>query len=77
MKEKKQLLTKELGAKIYGIIYLIAFLFYLILIGIDITQPIKKETFDLLGNFLFYAGGGFFAIIGFGNTNILTGLIKK
>ena len=76
MKEK-QLLTKELGAKIYSIIYLIAFLWYLILIGIDITQPIKKETFDLLGNFLFYAGGGFFAIIGFGNTNILTGLIKK
>ena len=76
MKEK-QLLTKELGAKIYSTIYLIAFLCYLILIGIDITQPIKKETFDLLGNFLFYAGGGFFAIIGFGNTNILTGLIKK
>ena len=69
MKEK-QLLTKELGAKIYSIIYLIAFLCYLILIGIDITQPIKKETFDLLGNFLFYAGGGFFAIIGFGNLTL-------
>ena len=76
MKEK-QLLTKELGAKIYSTIYLIAFLCYLILIGIDITQPIKQETFDNLGRFLFYAGGGFFAIIGFGNTNILTGLIKK
>ena len=45
MKEK-QLLTKELGAKIYSTIYLIAFLWYLILIGIDITQPIKKETFE-------------------------------
>lgn len=76
MKEK-QLLTKELGAKIYSIIYLIAFLCYLILIGIDIFQPIKQETFDNLGRFLFYAGGGFFAIIGLGNTNILTGLIKK
>lgn len=76
MKEK-QLLTKELGAKIYSTIYLIAFLCYLILIGIDIFQPIKQETFDNLGRFLFYAGGGFFAIIGFGNTNILTGLIKK
>jgi hypothetical protein len=76
MKEK-QLLTKELGAKIYSTIYLIAFLFYLILIGIDIFQPVKQETFDNLGRFLFYAGGGFFAIIGFGNTNILTGLIKK
>jgi hypothetical protein len=69
MKEK-QLLTKELGAKIYSIIYLIAFLCYLILIGIDITQPIKKETFDLLGNFLLYAGSGFFDIIGFGNLTL-------
>lgn len=77
MKEK-QLLTKELGAKIYSTIYLIAFLFYLIFIAIDIFYlPIKQETFDNLGRFLFYAGGGFFAIIGFGNTNILTGLIKK
>lgn len=77
MKEK-QLLTKELGAKIYSIIYLIAFLFYLIFIGIDIFySPVKQEIFDNLGRFLFYAGGGFFAIIGFGNTNILTGLIKK
>ena len=76
MKEK-QLLTKELGAKIYSTIYLIAFLCYLILIGIDIFTPLEDKTFDLLGNFLFYAGGGFFAIIGFGNTNILTGLIKK
>ena len=76
MKEK-QLLTKELGAKIYSIIYLIAFFAYPTLIGIDIFQPIKQETFDNLGRFLFYAGGGFFAIIGFGNTNILTGLIKK
>ena len=71
------MLTKELGAKIYGIIYLIAFICYLILIGIDITQPIQDKTFDLLGKFLFYAGGGFFAIIGLGNTNLLTGLIKK
>ena len=77
MKEK-QLLTKELGAKIYSIIYLIAFLLYLIFIGIDIFySPVKQETFDNLGRFLFYAGSGFFAIIGFGNTNILTGLIKK
>ena len=71
------MLTKELGAKIYGIIYLIAFFAYPTLIGIDIFQPIKQETFDLLGKFLFYAGGGFFAIIGLGNTNLLTGLIKK
>lgn len=76
MKEK-QLLTKELGAKIYSIIYLIVFFAYPTLIGIDIFQPVKQETFDNLGRFLFYAGGGFFAIIGFGNTNILTGLIKK
>lgn len=58
MKEK-QLLTKELGAKIYSIIYLIAFFAYPTLIGIDIFEPIKQETFDLLGKFLFYAGGGF------------------
>jgi hypothetical protein len=76
--EKKIILTKELGAKIYSIIYLIAFLFYPIFIGIDIYYtPVKQEIFDNLGKFLFYAGGGFFAIIGLGNTNILTGLIKK
>lgn len=69
MKEK-QLLTKELGAKIYSIIYLIAFFAYPTLIGIDIFEPIKQETFDLLGKFLFYAGGGFFAIIGFGNLTL-------
>ena len=69
MKEK-QLLTKELGAKIYSIIYLIAFFAYPTLIGIDIFEPIKQETFDLLGKFLFYAGGGFFAIIGFGNLDL-------
>lgn len=70
MKEK-QLLTKEWGAKIYSIIYLIAFLFYLIFIGIDIFfSPVKQETFDNLGRFLFYAGGGFFAIIGFGNITL-------
>jgi len=71
------MLTKELGAKIYSIIYLIAFFAYPTLVGIDIFQPIKQETFDLLGKFLFYAGGGFFAIIGLGNTNLLAGLIKK
>lgn len=69
MKEK-QLLTKELGAKIYAIIYLIAFFSYPTLIGIDIFEPIKQETFDLLGKFLFYAGGGFFAIIGLGNITL-------
>lgn len=69
MKEK-QLLTKELGAKIYSTIYLIAFLFYLIFIGIDIFTPLKDKTFDLLGNFLLYAGSGFFAIIGFGNITL-------
>ena len=69
MKEK-QLLTKELGAKIYSIIYLIAFLCYLILIGIDIFTPLEDKTFDLLGNFLLYAGSGFFAIIGFGNLTL-------
>ena len=69
MKEK-QLLTKELGAKIYSVIYLIAFLCYLILIGIDIFTPLEDKTFDLLGNFLLYAGSGFFAIIGFGNITL-------
>ncbi len=69
MKEK-QLLTKELGAKIYSTIYLIAFLCYLILIGIDIFTPLEDKTFDLLGNFLLYAGSGFFAIIGFGNLTL-------
>tara|TARA_R110000868_G_C10383707_1_gene719617 strand:+ start:293 stop:511 length:219 start_codon:yes stop_codon:yes gene_type:complete len=69
MKEK-QLLTKETGAKIYAIIYLIAFLFYLIFIGIDIFTPLEDKTFDLLGNFLFYAGSGFFAIIGFANLTL-------
>jgi len=62
--------TKEWGAKIYGTIYLIALICYLILIGIDITQPIKDKTFDLLGKFLFYAGSGFFAIIGIGNLTL-------
>ena len=70
MKEK-QLLTKELGAKIYSVIYLIAFLCYLIFIGIDIFySPVKQETFDNLGRFLFYAGSGFFAIIGLGNITL-------
>ena len=64
------MLTKELGAKIYSIIYLIAFLFYLIFIGIDIFTPLEDKTFDLLGNFLLYAGSGFFAIIGFGNLTL-------
>ena len=65
------MLTKEWGAKIYGIIYLIAFFFYLIFIGIDIFySPVKQETFDNLGRFLFYAGSGFFAIIGFGNLTL-------
>jgi hypothetical protein len=71
------MLTKELGAKIYSIIYLIAFFAYPTLIGIDIFEPIKQETFDNLGRFLFYAGSGFFAIIGLGNINLLTGLLKK
>jgi hypothetical protein len=71
------MLTKELGAKIYSIIYLIAFLHYPIFIGIDIFTPLKKETFEYLGKFLFYAGSGFFAIIGLGNINLLTGLFKK
>jgi hypothetical protein len=71
------MLSKENGAKIYSIIYLIAFFAYPTLIGIDIFEPIKQETFDNLGKFLFYAGGGFFAIIGLGNVNLLTGLLKK
>jgi hypothetical protein len=71
------MLTKENGAKIYSIIYLIAFFAYPTFIGIDIFEPIKQETFDNLGKFLFYAGGGFFAIIGLGNVNLLTGLLKK
>jgi hypothetical protein len=70
-------LTKELGAKIYSIIYLLAFLFYPMFIWIDIFTPLKKETFEYLGKFLFYAGSGFFAIIGLGNINLLTGLLKK
>jgi hypothetical protein len=64
------MLTKENGAKAYSIIYLLAFLFYLIFICIDIFTPLKKETFDLLGKFLFYAGSGFFAIIGLGNITL-------
>lgn len=64
------MLTKELGAKIYSIIYLIAFFAYPTLIGIDIFEPIKQETFDLFGKFLFYAGSGFFAIIGLGNITL-------
>ena len=71
------MLTKENGAKIYSIIYLIAFLFYPMFIWIDIFTPLKKETFDNLGKFLFYAGSGFFAIIGLGNISLLTGLLKK
>jgi len=70
-------LTKELGAKAYSIIYLLAFLFYPMFIWIDIFTPLKKETFEYLGKFLFYAGSGFFAIIGLGNINLLTGLLKK
>ena len=53
------MLTKELGAKIYSVIYLIAFICYLFLIGIDIFTPLEDKTFDLLGNFLLYAGSGF------------------
>jgi len=71
------MLTKESGAKVYAIIYLIALLSYLIFIWINIFKPIEKETFDNLGKFLFYAGSGFFAIIGLGNINLLTGLLKK
>jgi hypothetical protein len=70
-------LTKELGAKAYSIIYLLAFLFYPMFIWIDIFTPLKKETFEYLGKFLFYAGSGFFAIIGLGNISLLTGLLKK
>lgn len=69
--------TKKTGAILYSILYIFAFYCYFILIGVDIFRPVKQETFDLLGKFLFYAGGGFFAIIGLGNTNLLTGLIKK
>ena len=71
------MLTKQNGAKIYSIIYLLAFLFYPIFIGIDIFEPIKQETFDNLGRFLFYAGSGFFAIIGLGNISLLNNFIKK
>ena len=71
------MLSKESGAKIYSIIYLIAFLFYPMFIWIDIFTPLKKETFEYLGKFLFYAGSGFFAIIGLGNINLLTGFLKK
>jgi hypothetical protein len=71
------MLTKESGAKVYAIIYLLALLSYLIFIWIDIFKPIEKETFDNLGKFLFYASSGFFAIIGLGNINLLTGLLKK
>jgi hypothetical protein len=71
------MLSKESGAKVYAIIYLIALLSYLIFIWIDIFTPLKKETFEYLGKFLFYAGSGFFAIIGLGNINLLTGLFKK
>jgi len=71
------MLSKESGAKIYSIIYLIAFLFYPMFIWIDIFTPLKKETFEYLGKFLFYACSGFFAIIGLGNINLLTGLLKK
>jgi len=71
------MLSKESGAKVYSIIYLFAFFAYPTLIGIDIFEPIKQETFDNLGRFLFYAGSGFFAIIGLGNINLLTGLLKK
>jgi hypothetical protein len=70
-------LTKENGAKTFAIIYLIAFFAYPTLILIDINKPIEKETFDLLGKFLFYAGGGFFAIIGLGNISLLNNFIKK
>jgi len=72
------MLTKESGAKVYAIIYLLAFLHYPIFIGIDIYYtPVKQETFDNLGKFLFYAGGGFFAIIGLGNISLLNNFIKK
>jgi len=72
------MLTKQNGAKIYSIIYLIAFLHYPIFIGIDIYYtPVKQEIFDNLGRFLFYAGSGFFAIIGLGNISLLNNFIKK
>jgi hypothetical protein len=63
--------TKKTGASIYSIIYLIAFFAYFTLILIDINKPIEKETFDLLGKFLFYASGGFFAILGLGTVSFL------
>ena len=64
--------TKKAGAIIYAIIYLIAFIHYPIFIGIDLYYtPIKQETFDLLGKFLFYAGSGFFAILGLGTVSFL------
>lgn len=69
--------TKENGAKTFAIIYLLAFLFYPMFIWIDIFTPLKKETFEYLGKFLFYAGGGFFAIIGLGNISLLNNFIKK
>jgi len=63
--------TKKTGAVLYGILYIFAFYCYFILIGIDLVYtPIKQETFDLLGKFLFYAGGGFFAIIGLGTVSL-------
>jgi hypothetical protein len=71
------MLSKESGAKAYSIIYLLALLSYLIFIWIDIFEPIKQETFDNLGKFLFYAGSGFFAIIGLGNISLLNNFIKK
>ena len=63
--------TKKTGAVLYGILYIFAFYCYFILIGIDLVYtPIKQETFDLLGKFLFYAGGGFFAILGLGTVSL-------
>jgi hypothetical protein len=62
--------TKKTGAVLYGILYIFAFYCYFILIGVDIFRPVKQETFDLLGKFLFYAGGGFFAIIGLGTVSL-------
>ena len=62
--------TKKTGAVLYGILYIFAFYCYLILIGVDILRPVKQETFDLLGKFLLYAGGGFFAIIGLGTVSL-------
>jgi len=62
--------TKKTGAVLYGILYIFAFYSYFILIGVDIFRPVKQETFDLLGKFLFYAGGGFFAILGLGTVSL-------